>query len=171
MKYLTAKTGGNIHDNGTIEITSNSVFCDCYPRNAVDYQCNDNCYHSKDEPNTFICFDLKDCRIQLSSYSIKSCQNPKNSGHLRNWIVEVSNDSRQWAQLDKHSNDSSLNGSYNIRNFRVANERDEFFRFIRLRQTGYTWYAYPDSHYYAYFIFIEFFGKLREPTSEFYNDI
>ena len=48
MRYLTEETGGNIHDNGTIEITSNSISSDGYhPKNLVDYTNNTNIYDSK----------------------------------------------------------------------------------------------------------------------------
>ena len=49
MRYLSKKTNGNISDNGTIVITSNSIYMSSYqPRNVVDYE-NDNYYFSNDE--------------------------------------------------------------------------------------------------------------------------
>ena len=92
---------------------------------------------------------LKKNKIQLSNYSIQSSINGTNSGHLRNWIVEVSNDSRQWAQLDKHSNDSSLRGNNIIATFKTKKMKT-FYRFIRLHQTGESWYN-NDNNYYLYF--------------------
>lgn len=57
MRYLTEQTGGNIHDNNTIEITTNTK-CQ-HPKNLVDYD-KDNYYNSdsvKFEPK--ICFDFQ----------------------------------------------------------------------------------------------------------------
>lgn len=38
LRYLSDKTGGNIHDNGTIEVTSNSIASDgSHPKYLLDY--------------------------------------------------------------------------------------------------------------------------------------
>lgn len=43
MHHLTVESGGNIHDNGTVEITANSINGEHHPKNLADYE-NDNCY-------------------------------------------------------------------------------------------------------------------------------
>ena len=54
-----------------------------------------------------------------------------------------------------------------IEKFPLKKETNEFFRFVRLRQTGYSWYLCPRSHSYILrFPFIEFFGKLKELKSQ-----
>lgn len=67
MRYLSKKTGGNIHDNGNIQITSNSInYSDQKPQNSVDFDNDSNHYCSKDLENSNICFDFKDRRVQLT---------------------------------------------------------------------------------------------------------
>ena len=67
MRYLNNNKKGNIHDNGTIKITSNSIYADClHPKNLVDFD-KQNDYQSKNEENIFIKFDFKDKQIQLSN--------------------------------------------------------------------------------------------------------
>lgn len=63
MYYLSEKTGGNIQDNGTIKIDSNSI-CnnECLPRNLVDYESN-NYYYSNNDENAFVCFEFKDKKV------------------------------------------------------------------------------------------------------------
>lgn len=165
LKYLTNETGGNIHDNGTIEITSNSIWNNWssdHPKNLVDYQ-NDNYYSSSNDADIFVCFDFKNRRIQLSGYSVKSHENGQNRGHLRNWVIEVSKDGQLWEEVDRHSNDSTLNGSSITATFNVASEQSDFYRYVRLRQTGYSWNLYPTFNVYTiYFCLIEFFGKVVE---------
>ena len=109
FNYLTQETGGNIHNNGTIKITSNSIHGDNHhPKNLVDYQSN-NYYDSNcNVQDPTICFDLKDKRVQLTSYSIKSQNLKAGSYHLKNWVIEVSNDKNSWEIVDEHSNDSTL---------------------------------------------------------------
>ncbi|KAK8867177.1 hypothetical protein M9Y10_010153 [Tritrichomonas musculus] len=167
MHYLTDLTGGNIHDNQTIEITSNSIHgSNHHPKNLVDYQ-NNNFYHSKNDPSPFVLFDFKDRRVQISDYSIKTYSSGQNDGgHLRNWVLEVSNDGDSWEEIDSHSEDSKLNGSGITANFQVTNANNGFYRYVKLRSTGYSWYNHPSNYHYIYFYFIEFFGKLDEPDKQ-----
>ena len=159
MSYLTMKTGGNIHENGTIKITSNSInYRDQSPKNLVNYD-NDSYYCSKDDGDAYVCFDFKDKSIQLRSYTIKSRDHDENNGHLKNWVIEVSNDGKLWKEKDCHIDDPVLNGKSIIAVFDVDQD-DEFYRFVRIRQTGNSWSRYGN-HNRIYFPFIEFFGKIK----------
>ena len=155
MRHLTEETGGNIHDNGTIEITSNSIYSNYYPRNIVDYQRN-NLYYSNNQENSEICFDFKDKEIQITSYSLKSCNWGQNSDNLKSWVVEVSNDHQRWDEIDKRENNSILNGANLIGTFDTK-ENKSFYRFVRLRQTGKNW----NNCYYTGIASIEFYGKMK----------
>lgn len=125
MHYLTKQTGGNIHNNGTIQITSNSICGGHQPRNLVDYN-NNNLYYSQNDKDIFVCFDFKKRRIQLSHYSIKSYVNSQNSDHLRNWMIEASNDGKSWIEIDRHPDDPTLNGPSKEKTFKVSNKRNQW---------------------------------------------
>ena len=163
MNYLITKTGGNIHDNGTVEITSNASYSSNNPpKNLVDYQNNEN-YHyfqsdaSSNEPNKTILFDFKNRKVQLTNYSIESCRfDSTGYCNLRNWVVEVSNDKSQWEIVDRHENDSTLNNAKVKAVFNTNGNNNSFYRFVQIRQTGISWYG--DAH--LYISRIEFFGKL-----------
>lgn len=100
----------------------------------------------------------------MNNYSIRPHGDSKNSGHLRNWAVEASKDGEKREEIDSRSDDSSLNEPNTTSTFIVKKGNNRFYRFIRLRQTGYSWCDYPNSNrYYHGFRFIEFFGKLQEP--------
>ena len=172
MRFLTEKTGGNIHDNKTIEITTNSIYGNnmkYHPKCLVDY--NNDEYYDSAQKDARICFDFKERRIQLSSYSIKSHSNGpgdgksyNSSGHLRNWVVEVSNDGESWETVDRHENDPTLNGSNIVGTFNIQTKLRSFYRFVQLRQTGYSWYDI--NKYDIFFYYIEFYGKLKETLSK-----
>lgn len=165
FKYLTDTTHGNIHDNGTVEITSNSFQSEYgHPKNLVDYEEN-NSYSSDNQSDVFIQFDFKDRSVQLTDYSIQSTPGGgANWVHLRSWVIEASNDGNDWEDIDRHSNDQSLNGQSFKSTFKIQKETNEFYRFIRLKQTGCSWYLYPNDNNYSVWIqSIEFFGKLQEP--------
>lgn len=163
MNYLTKKTGGNIHDNKTIRITSNSIWNDnirYHPKNLVDFNKN-NFYESKNERGGIICFDFKDNLVHLTGYSIRSYNAGENFANMRNWVVEVSNNGNDWMEIDRHSNDSTLNCPNNVASFIVDRQDNDFYRYIRIRQTGYSWSDYPYTNsYYIYIYSIEFFGKI-----------
>lgn len=158
MKYLNQNSSGNIHDNGTINITSNSILSGSYnPKNLVDYNNNNNnWYASENKKDAEVVFDFKDMLIQVSSYSIKSIHSGPNMNHLRNWVIEISNDGNEWEEIDKRENESSLNGSNFIKTFAVQHIKS-FCRFVKLRQTGKNWF----NNYTTNINTIDFNGKFK----------
>lgn len=163
LRYLSDKTKGNIHDNGTINITSNSISGNCHPKNLVDYQNNESNWYRSEEKTTdaYVCFDFKNLRVQPTSYSIKSFSCSQNDWHLKSWVIEASNDGEQWTKIDEHRNDQTLNGNRIIGTFNIQ-QKQQFYHFIRLRQTDKNW---TNSNYVMKFYLIEFYGKLEELDS------
>ena len=163
LRHLSNQSKGNIHDNGLIEITSNSIVLNLFhPKNLVDYN-NDNYYFSKDVSNSFVCFDFKDKSVKLSSYSIKSHNDGKNYAHLKNWVIEVSDDAKSWKIIDNQKNCSLLNGSNLVANFKIDKKDDDdgkFYRYVRIRSSGNSWYQYGN-HSQIYFSLIEFYGQIK----------
>lgn len=161
LRYLSNKTGGNIHDNGTIEVTSNSIYSDSHhPKNLLDYQNTEfNSYHSIGRPDGYICFDFKDRKIQLTSYTIKSREGGQNWYHLKNWKIEVSDDKEHWIMIDEHKDDSTLNGPKIVATFNIK-EKPSFYQYVRLQLTGTDW----NGSYYMIFYSLEMYGKLYEPN-------
>lgn len=162
MRHLVNETGGNIHDNRTIEITSNSIYGDNYPKNLVDYQNEKNRYHSLDDGKAFICFDFKDKTVNLTSYQIKSNWNSDGTYNPKNWVIEVSNDGKEFNEIDRHDNDLSLNKGSVISTYKIQKQSNNFYRFVRFRQTGESTYAKSN---YIWFVNIEFYGHLDYKTN------
>ena len=161
--YLTTKTGGNIHENGTIKITSDSVFQKNYPQYLVEFN-SSNHYESATLTNVSITFDLINVKVLLESYSLKSLNKNINSGsHIRNWVIEVSNDAYSWKIVDEHKDDPALNGPDKIATFEI-NKVNSFYRYIRFRNTGQTWGR--NNNAYTNFVGLdklEIYGKLKLP--------
>ena len=109
---MCTEAGGNVHDKGFVEIWSSTEFQAQFyhPKNVVDYDL-DSFFAPCNIKNVDICFDFKEKQIQPTNYSIQSVDNRYGSTHLRNWVVEVSNDKVNWEIVDQHSNDSTLNGN------------------------------------------------------------
>ena len=152
IKYLTDKTGGNIHDNGTIEITSNSYYAGDHPSNLLDF--NVKTQYESPRKEAWICFDFKKMKVKITNYSIKSSEGGQSSCHLKSWDLEVSNDGDNWIKIDHHSNCSTLNGDGFVGTFDA--QQNEFAQFVRLRQTDDPW-----GGDYLKICYIEFYGFLK----------
>lgn len=156
MNFLNTET----KENGTFEITTNSLYNNSnsyHPNNLIAYNRKDIVYFSSSNiENATICFDFKDKKIQLESYSIESCRCPMSKFYLKNWVIEVSNDGKNWEIIDDRNNDSQLNKPDAVANFEI-NQNDGFYRFIQLRQTGKNW----GNSLCIMIRSLEFFGKIK----------
>ena len=81
---------------------------------------------------------MKDSRISLASYTIKTYYYGHGGLHLKQWKIEGSNDCSNWTQLDAKDTDAP-NGSDFTKNFECSQITNQFFRHIRLTQTGPNW--------------------------------
>jgi hypothetical protein len=75
---------------------------------------------------------------------------------MRSWIVEGSLDDENWTEIDRHTENFSLQGNWDVVSFTMS--RFGEWRFIRLTQTDKT-------HYGTHFLSMdgfELFGTLLE---------
>ena len=122
-----------------VHVTASSVVCpgDCYhPRNVATFAYSSPIFMSKDEPDSWVCYDFINFRVIPTSYSVRSISSGPGSAHPKSWVIEVSNDRYTWTEIDRRENSQELNGKYKTRNFAISPVLSECFRFIRLRQTG-----------------------------------
>jgi hypothetical protein len=92
--------------------------------------------------------------VKVSHYSIRS--RPDSDGHHpKNWVVEGWIEGTQWIELDRRSERCELVGL--SRSVSFSTSGSEFFRKIRLRQTGAN---SSGSHYLTVGAF-ELFGEFR----------
>ena len=138
IAFLTRLCGGNVHEKGVVTVKASSFHmgADCQAA-AVDLL-GDSVFHTADGPGQYCCYDFNARRVSLKSYTIRSYCPPFNwpGHHPLSWVVEVSNDSKDWKIVDSHTNDRSLAATHVTRNFRVSSVPDGSFRFVRLRHTG-----------------------------------
>ena len=153
FKYLTDKTGGNIHENGTISVSSDSVHG---PNNVPEnlLKLTYNTYAPKDKVcNAWVLFDFKNMEIEVSHYTAKSgsCASPKN------WVIEISNDGNKWEEIDRRTNCADIKSSFRTKVFDV--KPNHFCRYCRFHHIGDYW----DSNVYTMVVCnVEFFGRLKE---------
>jgi hypothetical protein len=130
LDHLSKSCGGNVHEKRIVDISSSGDDCGkCWEvasGDRLDY------WYSEDAPNSWICFDFKDKRVQLESYALKSGSN--GNSFPMEWEVSGSEDGVYWTSLDRR-NGSELAGNSRVRWFGCADVKDEF-RYVRLQQTG-----------------------------------
>ena len=166
ISHLTRECGGNVDDKGIVSVTASTVQSEKYrPKYVVDFE-TEAYYASgpepllKNEASLWICYDFKERRVIPTSYSVKSHHFGPGHGHLKSWVIEVSEDGTKnsWVKIDQQDNNFELNGRGVVRNFRISNVPAESFRFFRLRQTGPN---HRMEHYLA-ICALEIFGTLLE---------
>jgi hypothetical protein len=132
ISYLTQKCGGHICDRGIVSINASSVAePQAWPLTNVAYFENHNGFYTKDEPNSWICYDFKNMRIKPTHYSVRS-RRDYNYHHLRCWTLEGSHDGKSWVELDRRENNATLNSQDAIATFSISQSIE--VQLIRLRQ-------------------------------------
>ena len=138
IAHLTNECGGNVHDKGVMEVTvSGFGHMQWCPKNVVDLQ-SETYFFSTNAPNSWLCYDFKEKRVSPTSYSITSYPFGPGMRHLRSWVLEVSNDKRDWQVADRRENNSDLNDMKVTHNFSITKKLSGSFRFIRVRLTGHN---------------------------------
>jgi hypothetical protein len=136
ISYLTKRFEGHVIDRDIVSITASSINDpQSYPlRHVADFE-NQSNFQTKNEVNSWICYDFKDMQIKVTHYSIRT-RRDGNSYHLRSWTLEGSKDGLKWVTIDDRQNDTSLNSQGAISVFSISESFEEEFRMTRIRQTG-----------------------------------
>lgn len=160
---MTEKSGSNVSDNGTVNVTSSSINGGYQARNSVDLENSQNYFQSARKLNSWLRYDFIENKVRPTRYSIRT-RHDCDGWHPRNWIIEGSNtggeSESEWTVLDSHQNDETLKGKSFSHTFDINKSEgsEEFYRYLRIRQTG------NDSSGYNFLTLsaLEFFGFLIE---------
>lgn len=155
--FLTNETKGNIYSNDTIDINTNSRMnnINYHAKNLVDFGCNTYWDSGPGKFDKYVCFDLKNCRLKPTAYSIRTINNADFS--LKNWSVQISNDGENWIEIDRKKNNRSLVGPLVTKSFVV--KESNFARYIMFTHFGPDWRGNYDISISS----IEFYGVLKFP--------
>jgi hypothetical protein len=154
IAHLTRECGGNVHDKGVVTVTSSSLAewtYDGAPVNQIfiaakvvaDLQTH-SVFQSGYRPSTadiphtannWVCYDLKDRRVVLTHYSVRSYHvGYTNRNNLTSWLVEMSNDGAEWVLVHRQDENQLQLGMDVTQTFEVS--RKGRCRFVRLVQVG-----------------------------------
>ena len=139
IAHLTSECRGNVHKKGVVEVTASSVYASVYAAEHVVELGSSHYFGSKNEPNSWICYDFKGRRVAVTGYSLRT------PGYCwltfpgdcfpRSWVLEVSNDGQWWDPVDRRDDNFELRGKDVTVNFEISAGPVGNFRFVRLRQT------------------------------------
>jgi hypothetical protein len=132
LSHLRTECGGNVHEKGIVSITSSGeVPCAkrCWQVTDPDWR---SWWYTRNAPNSWIQFDFKERTIHLDHYTLKS---DTDRWFPLMWNIEASRDGKTWVTLDTR-NTRELASRGAVKTFECNSPSSEFFRYIRLRQTG-----------------------------------
>ena len=89
IRHSTRRYGGNFHDKEIVNVTaSNAYGIHRHQKNAVDLG-SDSFYESKEEPNSWICYDFKEMRVIPTSYLVRSHVSRPGGYHRKSWVIKA----------------------------------------------------------------------------------
>lgn len=113
-----------------------------------------------DVPSSWFCIDLGITRtLVLTNITLRHGGNSKQDC-LRNWVVQASNDNKNWIVLSRHKEDKSLDSNYATHTWCITSLTKPF-RYFRILQTGRN----SSFHNFLSLSGIEFYGELYETPS------
>jgi hypothetical protein len=141
LAHLSRQCGGNVHDCGVVDVTSSPPYTHHKAAKwAADVQTNTNFASAFEHGvphtrNNWICYDFKHRCVVTTHYSLRSWnQGRVGYSNMKSWVLEVSTDGNDWAEVDHRENNAQLNGANATAVFEVV--RRERCRFIRLVNIG-----------------------------------
>ena len=142
IAQLTRRYGGNVHDTETVEITASSdgtgFLFKKGPKIVASFD-DGTLFSTKNEQNSWICYHFKrGITVSVTSYSIASYyRDSRGVGSPKSWILEGSNDGRQWTVLDRRENDYHLAAqNYTVHNYLIVPASPQRYSYLRISQTG-----------------------------------
>ncbi|KAK8839261.1 hypothetical protein M9Y10_032192 [Tritrichomonas musculus] len=118
IDYLTKKSGGDVSENHTVNVTSSSN--NGNSKLVADLQNTQSCFQLNNEQSGWIQYDFVERRVIPTSYTIRT-RPDYDSYHPRNWAIEGSNTGKEneWTILDRRTNDTSLSGKSVSKTFKI----------------------------------------------------
>lgn len=161
IRHLTNESGGNVHDKGIVCVTCSSERGEScrLSKNAVDLDNKQTRFVSKNRENSWLKYDFKEKKVHPTHYSIRSKLCVKGDWHPQHWVIEGSNSGEEdWKILDTRNNITVLNDKSVTHTFDIQEKllENEFYRFLRIRQTGKN----AGNNYYLGFSALEYFGYI-----------
>ncbi|OHT03236.1 hypothetical protein TRFO_29423 [Tritrichomonas foetus] len=148
----------NIIDCGLIKISGTSLTENDRNnlKNVINSEWNGE-WHSTNSDNGYIQIEFSNMKVSLEYYLIKTYGGQQNEKHLRSWVVEGSDDGKNWTVINSANNDSRLNGPGKVAIVPCIGFQP-LCKIIRIRQDGPS-FAGPGAGFAL--TNIELYGKVK----------
>lgn len=134
LNYLRSKSNGKIESE--VNITASTYQNSHEPWYVVLYEDQSKQFFTNNTPNSWICFDFKDHKVIPTNYTCKAHDTGLNGDHPKSWVIEGSNDNKEWTVIDEQKDSDFLNGSYLVHTFNIENKDEKKFQYIKMRLIG-----------------------------------
>lgn len=162
IQKLTVESGGNVDIKNVVKVTSSSIYDSSQTaRNAVDLNDMNHYFSSDDEENSWLKYDFVNRKVKPTHYSIRTRHDyGKGRQHPKNWVIEGSNEGKEWMVLDSHFDETCLDDKNVTHTFKIDDDLMPYngYRYLRIRQTGKN----TAGKNYLIFSALEYFGTLIE---------
>jgi len=148
---------GNPHTKDVIYVTASTTLGN-HPSQVLDNFWQSH-WVSDNSPDQWIKFDMKQTKVSVTHYVIKTINYVSGGNHLKSWVFEGSSNDNDWIELDKRQSTNDLNDRSAVACFKT--KLGGIYRYYRLRQIG---PSHCESHMMA-LTNIELFGSLRMDPS------
>lgn len=158
INHLTEVCGGNVHYKGVVNVSS---LTGDNSKDVIVLNDMNSYFVSKGSniQNQWLKYDFKNKKIKPTYYAIRSRPDGE-AGHYnpQTWVIEGSNSDRDddWTILDSQNNVNYLDGQSLSHVFTIKQSLNEYYRYVRFRQTGKN----TGNDYDIRFSALEFFGSI-----------
>ena len=133
---LNRDYGKNVVDLGIVEITGTSKSeHDNYNLKNITISHWHDSWRSIENDSSWICFNFIHKKLHIEGYTITTSSELTGSNHLKNWMIEASEDGTKWSTLDRQVDNMNLNGPLRSVSILVQSA-DITYKLIRLKQSG-----------------------------------
>jgi hypothetical protein len=141
----------NPHDAHLVTVSALTTPYQSYsPENVLNFN-TDNYYHSKNEPNQWLLFDLKGKSFEMKQIRIHIC----NKNIPRSWTLQGSNDNLNWTPIHTQGEDDRCNVQSNTVTYNI--NCDQSFTYFKFVQQSQNYHNHNSLVLYS----VEFIGHLR----------
>lgn len=135
--FLTLKNKKEIAKNQIINVIPSS--CSVRDPKAIIDSNQPEVFQTENRANQWIAFEFNEMKMKVTSYTLQSYYNGKpNFANPKNWILEGSDNGRDWIEMDRHEECPDLNNKNVIKNYKIKGDFKEF-KYIRVKQIGKNW--------------------------------
>ena len=108
---------------------------DIQPKNVALFSARIKVFSSDQQRNSYLCFNFNENRVIPSVYSIRTTEKFTSCYDHRSWIIEGSNDNKNWIELSRVNDCEQLNGFDKIHSFWINQNCSKEFQYIKITLT------------------------------------